>query len=81
MNIEEQVLQCISMCSLCFPSEISRRSSLTNLGMDSLDKAELMMTLEDAFVIEISEDDRYRFYNDRSTVDEVIHYIELRVKK
>jgi acyl carrier protein len=50
--------------------------SLNNLGGDSLDRVELVMALEEAFDIEIADEDAKRF----RTVQDVIDYINKRKK-
>lgn len=54
-------------------SEITMEASFKeDLGADSLDVVELVMELEDAFEIEISDDDAEKL----QTVKDVVEYVE-----
>ncbi|MEO8727339.1 MAG: acyl carrier protein [Acidobacteriaceae bacterium] len=58
-------------------SEITPNASfMDDLGADSLDTVELVMALEEAFKIQISEDDAEKV----RTVKEAVDYLEKRVK-
>lgn len=46
------------------PSQITPESDLTTLGLDSLDVAELVMELEDAFDVSIDLDEGVKTVND-----------------
>lgn len=55
------------------PDEVTREAHFVNdLGADSLDTVELIMALEDAFEIEIPDDDAEQL----QTVGQVVAYIE-----
>lgn len=43
------------------PEEIELTSKLDDLGVDSMDRASLILALEEAFSIEITDDDAKRF--------------------
>lgn len=54
------------------PEQISQESHFANdLKLDSLDTTEIVMEIEDEFVIEIPDKEAYSF----NTVGEVINYI------
>ncbi len=58
------------------PSEITESTSIMeDLGADSLDIVELMMTVEEEFDITIEDSDAHLF----KTVGDVVNYIEARV--
>lgn len=58
------------------PSEITEATSIMeDLGADSLDIVELMMTVEEEFDITIEDSDAQLF----KTVGDVVNYIEARV--
>jgi acyl carrier protein len=48
---------------------------MTDFGMDSLDAVEIILSLEDAFGVEIPEEEKDNF----STVKDIITYIERKV--
>ena len=48
---------------------------VTDLGADSLDQVEIVMAVEDAFNIEISDDDAEKI----KTVKEIFEYVEKRL--
>ena len=55
------------------PSEIKMESELTNdLGINSIELADLVMQCEDKFGIEIQDDDIRKF----TTVGDVVDYLE-----
>lgn len=59
------------------PSQITRQSTLQDLGADSLDMVEIIMKLEERFDIEINDEAAEKLGN----VDDVINMIHgLRVK-
>ncbi len=55
------------------PSEISESTNIIDdLGADSLDIVELMMTVEEEFDIQINDADAHNF----KTIGDVVNYIE-----
>ena len=50
--------------------EVAGSTSLSDLGLDSLDMVEIIMELEDAFSVTISDDLRFE------TVGDLVKYIE-----
>lgn len=55
----------------------SEKSFVEDLNADSLDLTELIMTFEERFTIEISEEDAAKL----KTVGDVVRYIDTNVKK
>ncbi|MBO4983172.1 MAG: acyl carrier protein [Clostridia bacterium] len=59
------------------PDDISMNAELTNdLGINSLELADLVLLCEDEFSIEFSEDDIHKFI----TVGDVVEYLEANVQ-
>lgn len=59
------------------PSTINENTSITeDLGADSLDMVELMMTVEEEFDITINDSDAHLF----KTVGDVVNYIDANTK-
>ncbi len=57
--------------------DVKESSTLQDLGADSLDLVELVMKFEDAFGLEINDDDAEKFEN----IGEVVAYVHERRKK
>lgn len=72
-QFESQVIACIKD-SLNTDQEITPRTALSSLGMDSLDVIELLMNMEDHFEVELDDDLLYTFY--KSSVGDVVKYLE-----
>ena len=53
-------------------SEISLDSTFEDLGLDSLDTVEIVMSLEDEFGIEVPDEDAEKF----QTVSDIVSYVE-----
>lgn len=69
----EQVRQILSAQFELDPNEITPETSLIDdLGADSLDIVELIMSLEDKYGISISDDDAAELY----TVRRIVDYLE-----
>lgn len=59
------------------PDEITPESELANdLGINSIELADLIMLCEDKFGIEIEDDDIHKFV----TIDDVVKYLEQQQK-
>lgn len=54
------------------PHEVTQSTSLKDLGMDSLEEVECIMTLEDEFDLEVPDDDAMKW----RTVGDVVAYVE-----
>ncbi len=60
------------------PDDITMEASLTNdLGINSLELAELVLLCEEKFDLEIDEDD----LRELITIGDVVHYLEDKVSK
>ncbi len=60
MNVEDKVRELISRASGVSAAEIKPDAKLSDLDMESLEKLECVMSLEDALKVEIKEDDLWR---------------------
>ena len=59
------------------PDEITPESELTNdLGINSIELADLVMTCEEKFGVEIQDDDIHKFV----TIADVVNYLESQEK-
>jgi acyl carrier protein len=73
MTVEEKVKGIIMEQLGVDAEEVTPEASFVNdLGADSLDTVELVMALEEAFKIEISDEDAEKI----STVSDAVKYIE-----
>lgn len=80
-DIESQVINIVAKRlegKISNPNKISRDSSLTeDLGADSLDTVELIMSVEEKFEIEISEEDAQKM----STIGDVVQYVKTKLEQ
>ena len=78
MTVEEKVKGIIMEQLGVDAEEVTPEASFINdLGADSLDTVELVMALEEAFKIEISDEDAEKI----TTVGDAVRYIEEHLKK
>ena len=78
MDVEQQVKKIIREQLSVEESEVTRDASFVEtLDADSLDIVELIMALEEAFSIDIPDEQAEKI----RTVDDAIKYVESRVKK
>ncbi|MFY9905032.1 MAG: acyl carrier protein [Terriglobales bacterium] len=71
MNIEDKVRELISRASDVPAAEIKPEAKLSDLDMESLEKLECVMSLEDALKVEIKEDDLWRLKTVQDVIDAV----------
>lgn len=69
MNVEEKVRELISRASGVPVAEIKPDAKLSDLDMESLEKLECVMSLEDALKVEIKEDDLWRLKTVQDVID------------
>jgi len=71
MNVEDKVRELISRASGVPSAEIKPDAKLSDLDMESLEKLECVMSLEDALKVEIKEDDLWRLKTVQDVIDAV----------
>ena len=71
MNVEDKVRELISRASDVPVTEIKPEAKLSDLDMESLEKLECVMSLEDALRVEIKEDDLWRLKTVQDVIDAV----------
>ena len=69
MNVEDKVRELISRASDLPVDEIKPGAKLSDLDMESLEKLECVMSLEDALKVEIKEDDLWRLKTVQDVID------------
>lgn len=75
MSVQDKVIKIVSEKLDVDKDEVVPKASLVDdLGADSLDLVELVMTMEEEFDIEISDDDAENLV----TIQDAINYIEAR---
>jgi acyl carrier protein len=76
-EVSEKVKQIISEQLGVEESEVTPNAAFTDdLGADSLDQVELVMALEEAFTLEISDEEAEKI----RTVQDAINYVEKHAK-
>lgn len=73
--IFEAVAKLIAERNDCDPSEITRDTKFSDLGIDSLDTVEMLMELEDEIGVEVELDEKVE------TVGELVDFIEKKTGK
>jgi acyl carrier protein len=71
VNVEDKVRELISRASGVPVTEIKAEAKLSDLDMESLEKLECVMSLEDALRVEIEEDDLWRLKTVQDVIDAV----------
>ena len=72
MSVEEKVKNIVAVQLSIGVDEISNESSfIDDLGADSLDTVELVMSLEEEFDIEISDDEAENILTVQSAIDRI----------
>jgi acyl carrier protein len=69
VNVEDKVTELISRASGVPVAEIMPEAKLSDLDMESLEKLECVMSLEDALKVEIKEDDLWRLKTVQDVID------------
>ena len=69
MNVEDKVRELISRASGVPEAEIKPEAKLSDLDMESLEKLECVLSLEDALKVEIKEDDLWRLRTVQDVID------------
>lgn len=76
-NIEARIMQCIASTLVIEIASIRNEHKLVDdLGCDSIDLVELVMSVEDEFGIEISDEDGEKI----TTVQQAIDYVTANAK-
>ncbi len=76
MSIEEKVIELVAQKLNLSKDQVKLESSFVDdLGADSLDLVELVMAMEEAFGLEVPDDDAEKL----RTVKDVVDYIKERV--
>lgn len=77
MSVEEQVKELVIKQLKVEPDKVTPEATIReDLGADSLDATELVITIESAFQISIPDEDALRLV----TVKDVVEYVEQKVK-
>jgi acyl carrier protein len=72
MNVEEKVKRIVAKQLGVGEDEVTNESSfIDDLGADSLDTVELVMSLEEEFDIEISDDEAENILNVQAAIDHI----------
>ena len=79
MSIQDQVSEIISKQSIVPKKEIGREDKLSNLGIDSLKKVELIIALEREFSVRFDESDLNP--NALAKVEDMIGLVEKTIRK
>ena len=68
-NVDDKVRELISRASGVPAAELKPEAKLSDLDMESLEKLECVMSLEDALKVEIKEDDLWRLKTVQDVID------------
>lgn len=71
-SIKEKVMKVLDEQLGPFTIEITDASSFDDLGADSLDKVEIVMQLEDAYEVSVTDEDIEKM----KTVADIVSYLE-----
>jgi acyl carrier protein len=71
VNVEDKVKELISRASGVPAADIKPEAKLSDLEIESLEKLECVMSLEDALRVEIKEDDLWRLKTVQDVIDAV----------
>ncbi len=77
MNLEERVAQLVvEQLGVSREEVVAEAAFIDDLGADSLDIVELVMALEEAFDVEISDEDAEKI----QTIEDAVSYLKERVE-
>ena len=77
MSVEEKVKNIVAVQLSIGVDEINNESSfIDDLGADSLDTVELVMSLEEEFDIEISDDEAENILTVQSAIDHITKFVK-----
>jgi acyl carrier protein len=79
-TIRERVADVIEETLMLIEGAAVPAASMETLGADSLDVVDIMIGLELEFDIEISDDDEFRLSKPETTVNDLVEFVEGRVK-
>jgi acyl carrier protein len=71
MDVERKIMEILSRASGLAPADIKPDAKLADLNMESLEKLECVLSLEDALQVEIKENDLWRLKTVQDIVDSV----------
>ena len=75
MSVEERVIEIVSEQMGVSKDQVTRETSFINdLGADSLDTVELVMAFEEAFDIEIPDEDAEKIRTVQDAIDYIIKH-------
>jgi acyl carrier protein len=71
MDVERKIMEILSRASGLAVADIKPDAKLADLNMESLEKLECVLSLEDALQVEIKENDLWRLKTVQDVVDSV----------
>jgi len=71
MDVERKIMEILSRASGLAVADITPDAKLADLNMESLEKLECVLSLEDALQVEIKENDLWRLKTVQDIVDSV----------
>jgi acyl carrier protein len=71
MDVERKIMEILSRASGLAVADIKPDAKLADLNMESLEKLECVLSLEDALQVEIKENDLWRLKTVQDIVDSV----------
>lgn len=77
-QIKDTIESLIQTCAPAADVQITPGTTLADLQMDSLDIADLSLSIEAEFDADISQDDEGRYFHAGSTVGEIVTWAERR---
>lgn len=77
MNVESKVAAIVGRAAHVAAKDVRPETSLSELGMDSLEKIECVLALEEVFEVEIADEDLWRIRKVQDAIDLVNRAIAL----